>query len=462
MIGLFSRRSFIRRSTELSVLGAGGSFAMSLTGAAHAAESSQGSYRALVCLFMDGGNDSANTLIPYDPWNYNRYADIRRDIALPRSSLANSVLQPRAEQTLTDDLVYSLAPTMPKLRARFDQGKLAVLLNVGPQLAPLTKAQYESSNHKAYPRPAKLFSHNDQQTAWHTGGDNSSTAGWGGKVGDLIRSNNTNAMFTGISTSGNTVFLTGENVIPYQISGDGPLTVRAIDSGVIYGSRDISDSLREILTNHHMHALEQDYATVMARSLQFAPFVKEQLSGGRSSAPFGTSRLDEQLELVTRLIRSRRELGVNRQVFFVQLGGFDHHTSFSGAHAGLLGVVDNALDAFYQTMQELGVADQVTTFTASDFGRTLTSNGDGTDHGWGGHHFILGDSVLGGQFYGTAPHVSITSDDQVGSGRLLPTTSVDEYASTLGRWLGVASSDIPYISPNIARFANPDLGFMRN
>ena len=165
--------------------------------------------------------------------------------------------------------------------------------------------------------------------------------------------------------------------------------------------------------------------------------------------------------MVARLIAARASLGVTRQVFLVSIGGFDHHDGLLGSHDALLGQVDFAMDAFYRATVEMGVADQVTTFTASDFGRTLSSNGDGSDHGWGSHHFILGGAVNGGRFFGTAPQVSVTSDDQVGQGRLLPTVSVDEYSATLAKWFGVSASEMPSVAANIGRFAMPDLGFMR-
>ena len=456
-----SRRTFMHRSSQLAVMGAASGYAMGLAGLSDAAAfDSSGGYKALVCVFLLGGNDHANTLIPFDSVNYNRYAQIRDTIALERDSLAGQVLNPLQPQTLTDDMQLALAPTMPRLKARFDQGVMAPLLNVGPLIAPITKQQFESDDTVNFPRPAKLFSHNDQQSTWQSGSPEGSVSGWGGRIGDLAASSNTNSMFTAINATGNAVFLSGDQIQPYGISSNGAIQINAIDRR-LYGSQAASDALRTLLTTGNGHVFGNDYAMANARSIQFSGFIDDAVSGVSLGTQFGDSSLSSQLEVVARLIAARGSLGVNRQVFLVATGGFDNHDGLIGTHEGLLAGVDAALDEFYRAMVEVGAADQVTTFTASDFGRTLASNGDGSDHGWGGHHFILGGAVNGGQFYGTAPSISVEDDGQVGRGRLLPSTSVDEYSATLAKWLGVETGEIPIISPNIANFNTPDLGFMR-
>jgi uncharacterized protein (DUF1501 family) len=436
---------------------------MGLAGIGEAAAfSGQGGYKALVCVFLYGGNDHANTLIPFDQDNHSKYARIRSDIAISRASLANTVLRQPENQPLTDGIQFALAPTMPRLKERFDQGKLAALLNVGPLIAPLTKAQFESSNTTAFPRPDKLFSHNDQQSTWQASQPEGASSGWGGRMGDLAQSANQNAMFTAINTTGNAVFMSGARVSPYKINREGATLINTLRSSRVYGSTVARSSLEALLRSHHQHVFEQDYVNIVGRSIEFGGFVNDALQSASLTTNFPASNsLAEQLNLVARMIASRNNLGVTRQVFLVSLGGFDHHSKLLGSHPALLGQVDEALDSFYRATLELGVSDQVTTFTASDFGRTLTSNGDGTDHGWGSHHFILGGAVNGGRFFGKAPHISTTSNDQVGRGRLLPTTSVDEYSTTLALWLGVAPSELPSIAPNIGRFARPDLGFLR-
>ncbi|APE28174.1 DUF1501 domain-containing protein [Aurantiacibacter gangjinensis] len=463
-----SRRAFMRRTSQLAVAGAASSYALGLAGMGEAAAfSSAGGYKALVCVFLYGGNDHANTVIPYDATNYGRYQAIRGTpggggIALPRASLAGTVLNPAGGQTLTDDMTLALAPTMPKMAQRFGQGRMAPLLNVGPLIVPLTKAQYDSNSNASYPRPPKLFSHNDQQSTWQSSQPEGSTTGWGGRMGDLAQSGNTNAMFTAINASGNAVFLSGENAVPYQLAGSGAVTMKSLTNRV-YGASDLGDTVRQLTTTHHGHVLQADYATTTARSVTYAGFVNDALATANLSTDFGSGNsLASQLNLVARLIAARGSLGVKRQVFLVGMGGFDHHDGLIGSHEALLGKVDSAMDAFYRATVEMGVSEQVTTFTASDFGRTLASNGDGSDHGWGSHHFVMGGAVNGGRFYGRAPEISVEGNDQVGRGRLLPTVSVDEYSATLAKWFGVSGSEMPSIAPNIGRFASPDLGFMKN
>ncbi|KEO90574.1 Tat pathway signal protein [Erythrobacter longus] len=456
-----SRRAFMHRSSQLAVMGAASGYAMGLAGLSDAAAfDNSGGYKALVCVFLLGGNDHANTLIPFDVPNYNRYAQIRDTIAIGRDPLAAQVLNPLQPQTLTDDMQLALAPTMPRLKARFDQGVMAPLLNVGPLIAPITKQQFESDDVARFPRPAKLFSHNDQQSTWQSGSPEGSISGWGGRIGDLAASSNTNSMFTAINATGNAVFLSGDQIQPYGISSNGAITVRALDRR-LYGSQAASDALRTLLTAGNGTVFGNDYAMANARSIQFSGFIDDAVSGVSLGTQFSDSSLASQLEIVAQLIAARSALGVTRQVFLVSTGGFDNHDGLIGTHEGLLAGVDTAMDEFYRAMEEIGAADQVTTFTASDFGRTLASNGDGSDHGWGGHHLIMGGAVNGGQFYGTAAKISVDADDQVGRGRLLPSTSVDEYSATLAKWLGVEAGEIPIISPNIANFNSPDLGFMR-
>ncbi len=462
-----SRRAFMRRSSQLAAMGAASSYALGLAGIGEAAAfSSAGGYKALVCVFLLGGNDHGNTFIPFDAANYARYSAIRGGegseagggIALARASLANTVLNTPDDQTLTDDITYALAPSMPRLKARFDQGAVAPLLNVGPLVAPLTRAQFENGS---VPRPAKLFSHNDQQSTWQSSQPEGSRSGWGGRMSDLAQSGNTNAMFTAINASGNAVFLSGEQAVPYQVSSRGATLFEPLRRGRLYRSGAASQALETVLRTSTGNIFAADHALTNDRSLQYGTFVNDAIRNTSVATDFGSgNRLADQLRAVASMIAARGSLGVTRQVFMVSAGGFDNHDGLIGQHEGLLAGVDFALDAFYRATVELGVADQVTTFTASDFGRTLTSNGDGSDHGWGSHHFIMGGGVNGGRFYGRAPHVSVETDDQVGRGRLLPTTSVDEYSATLARWFGVSDSELPSISPNIGRFASSDLGFM--
>lgn len=456
-----SRRAFVRRASALSIAGAGSSYALGLAGLGDAAaQSTTGDYKALVCIFLLGGNDHTNTLIPYDPTNYNRYASLRggtAGVVVPHSQLAAGALVHPADQVLTDDLRYALHPAMPNLRRLFNEGKAATLLNVGPLLTPLTRAQYETGNLTSFPRPANLFSHIDQQATWQAFESEGARVGWGGRLGDLAMSSNQNSMFTAISASGDVVFLNGGNTAATNISPFGPTKAFPLLSSSRY-----SRSLTALLQQQSQNVLENDSARMNARSINFSSFIESALSKSPSFTRFGTgATLSAQLSMVARMIAARQSIGVNRQIFFVSMSGFDTHNGLVGRHGTLLSTVDSAVGQFYSVIQQLGLENAVTTFTASDFGRTLSSNGDGSDHGWGSHHFILGGSVAGGRYYGQAPHVSLTSDDQVGRGRLLPSTSVDEYATTLALWFGVPPSSLSYVAPNISRFANQNLGFMK-
>lgn len=458
-----SRRTLLRRATHLSAFGSLSAIGFDLAGISDAAaQSADDDYKALVCVFLLGGNDNSNTLIPVDAQNYARYAQIRPTVALPFESLGQTILRHPEEQVLTDDLSFALAPTMPRLKSYFDQESLAVLLNVGPLVAPITKAQFLGGDTRRYPRPQKLFSHNDQQAAWQSSSSSDALQGWGGRLGDIVQSSNTNTMFTAINASGNALFLSGDMVQPFTVSPRGATEAEAIVRGNFYGSSLASQVLRELATTQNGHVLEHDYATMVARSLESSSFVNDALENAPNLATFPSGNsLASQLQIVARLISARGNLGVKRQVFMVSIGGFDHHDGLLGSHEGLLAQVDEALYAFHQSVDQLGLSRQVTSFTASDFGRTLTSNGNGTEHGWGSHHFILGGDVFGGRYFGKAPRISINSDDEIGSGRFVPTTSVDEYSATLASWLGVPNSMLADIAPNLGRFGTTNLGFMR-
>ena len=467
-----SRRAFLRRSKQLAIAGTASSFAMGLAGIGEAAAFSAGNdYKALVCIFLYGGNDHNSTLMPFDSTNYDLYSAIRGGgagqtaggITLARSSLAATALTPAGGQVLTNNLQYALAPEMTRLKAIFDAGKMAPLLNVGPLVAPLTLAQYQSSNLVANPRPAKLFSHNDQQSTWQSSKPEGATDGWGGRMGDLALSSNTNSLFTCISATGNAVFLSGQQALSYQVSSGGALAVNGIKSN-LYGSSAASTALRTLMTQTSNHVLEAEYNRVAKRSIDAEGVVTAALQpinlATSFTPPTGSNSLAQQLRVVARLIAARQPLGAKRQVFMVSMGGFDLHDALISNQSRLMGQLDFAMDAFYRATVELGVADSVTTFTASDFGRTLQSNGDGSDHGWGSHHFIMGGAVNGGRFYGVAPQISVRSTDQVGQGRLLPTVSVDQMSATLANWFGVSASELPSIAPNIGRFSASNLGFM--
>ena len=475
-----SRRAFLRRSSQLALTGTALPFALNLAAMGEAAAFDATDYKALVCVFFYGGNDYANTVVTYDDPSYNQYSAIRGGgvgqtaggIALAKSALAGTLLNPTS--VLPGGRQYALHPAMTGMANLFNSGKAAVQLNVGPLVAPLTKAQYLGSDRTNYPLPPKLFSHNDQQSIWQSSSPEGSTVGWGGNIGDLALAGNGNALFTCINVTGNAVFLSGDSALSYQVSTNGAVAINAVKNNV-YGSSAVKNALASLVQQPRTHTLENEYNRVTTRAIGAEAQVSSSLAASTVSTAFPTGNsLADQLKLVARLIGARNGLGAKRQVFLVSIGGFDLHDNLISQHPSLLGRVSDAMTAFYNATVELGVANKVTAFTASDFGRTLTSNGDGSDHGWGSHHFMVGGAVKGAAFYGTAPPVSVAStaaaQDQwhVGQGRLLPSTSVDQYAATLASWFGVANSELVGILPNLRRFGvaagRPDyptnMGFM--
>jgi uncharacterized protein (DUF1501 family) len=466
------RRAFLKRVGAVSAMGAGAPLALNLAAAGEAAAFTNTDYKALVCLFMYGGNDQTNTVVPYDSVNYASYNTIRGGgpggtaggIAFGRNQLTATALTPTVSQTLTDNLQYALHPALTSLVPLWNTGKCAIQLNVGPLIVPLTLAQYESNDRTLYPLPPRLFSHNDQQSVWQSLGAEGSTVGWGGRLGDLALSSNSNSSLTCISAGGNAVFMSGNDVLQYQISTDGPSPVYASLYDRFDGACRAS-TFKSLVTKTSANLMENDYAVVTKRAFELSDVVANALQSVVLNTNFDLDGRDNslanQLKIVARMIGARNALGAKRQVFFVQLGNFDHHDGLMPQHANRMAALNEGLGQFQAAMVELGVADKVTTFTASDFGRTLSSNGDGSDHGWGSHHFVVGGAVQGGRYYGTAPKVSVTSTDQVGQGRLLPTTSVDQYAATLARWFGVSPTEMVGLLPNIGNFATADLGFLR-
>ncbi len=469
------RRAFLKRSAQMGALGAAAPFAMNMSLVSDAAAfTGSGDFKAVVCLFLLGGNDHDDTLIPYDDTNYNLYSTIRGGgpgqtaggIARARADLAATVLNSRTPQTLTNNMQYALHPAMTRMKARWDEGRLASLLNVGTLIRPTTLNEFRSPDRARFPVPFGLFSHNDQQSVWQSSAPEGASSGWGGRLADLALSSNTNSLFTAISASGNSVFLTGQSAIAYQISGSGAIKLRNGNNRVA-GSTTAFNMMREIMTqpDPSAHIFEGEYNRVTKRSVDAETVYSAGLSGAQAlSTPFAqdgrTSGIAAQLQIVARTIAARQALGVNRQVFFVTMGGYDNHDKLIGDHNTLMSQLDFAMDAFYRATAEMGLADKVTLFTASDFGRTLSSNGDGSDHGWGGHHFVLGGGVRGGQYYGVAPEISITGNGQVGQGRIIPTTSVDQYGATLSTWFGAAPGELTTLFPNIGNFNGANLGFL--
>ncbi|MBI5260112.1 MAG: DUF1501 domain-containing protein [Burkholderiales bacterium] len=451
-----ARRALLRRGAALGALGAAAPMALNLSLLADAAAATApADYKALVCVFLYGGNDHGNTLVPVDNTHHAMYASIRGSIATPQSALAATTLTPGT--ALPDGLQFALAPQLAPLKTLWDAGKLAVQLNVGPLIVPTTLAQY---NAKSVPLPDKLMSHNDQQSTWQSDLAEGATSGWGGRMGDLMLSGNSGSVFTCTSVTGNAVFLSGNTAVQYQLSSSGAVAIKGIGSR-LFGSSTAQATLRTLITGTSSHLFADEYARITRRSIDAEAQVTSALSAAPALATtFPATTLGNQLKMVARMLSARASFGLTRQVFFVSLGGFDLHDYLPEKHPGLLTEVADAMKAFYDATVELGLAQQVTSFTASDFGRTLSSNGDGSDHGWGSHHFVAGGAVKGKAFYGTAPAVAVSGPDDVGQGRLLPTTAVDQFGATLASWFGVTDTDLASVVPGIANFSQRNLGFL--
>jgi uncharacterized protein (DUF1501 family) len=414
-----------------------------------------GDYKALVCLFLHGGNDSYNMVIPRSAAEYGVYAASRQNMAIPQGDLL-----PIGPLT-PDGTDYGLHPSMNGIKSLFDQGRLAFVSNVGPLIEPTTKSDFFG---KSVMLPPQLFSHNDQQDQWHSlKGANVGNTGWAGRIADLIRDRVANQQLaTNVSLHGSSLYQSAEETVAYVMGSNGPIPFTGFsDSGdpndLFYQQR---LAFERLLDAEYDSVYARGFAEVQRRAVDSVDLV----NGALAQAPvlttvFPQSELGNQLRTVAQMIAVNDVLQMERQIFLVEKGGFDSHDDQLQNQPALLGDVSESVAAFYAALNEIGMSDKVTTFTQSDFGRTLTSNGDGTDHAWGGIQLVVGDAVAGQDMYGIYPDLALGSDDDVGGGRMIPTTSADQYAATLARWFGTEEADIPAVAPNIGNFAVQDLGF---
>ena len=485
-ISVHTRRDFIRRAACAAV----GTAAM--TSAirdlrfmnAAVAQSNVTNYKALVCIFLAGGNDSNNLIVPTVTSEYNNYATIRQPVlALPQGSL----------QTLdgyTDPAghTFGLHPACPELKTLFNEQKLAVLFNTGTLVFPMTRAQYQGG---ILQKPPQLFSHADQVTQWQTSiPDQPPLTGWGGRCADLLNAANTNNTISlSVSIAGANTFEIGNAVSQYAVSTSGAIAMQGVSGARLA-------ALTNLLGLPYPNLQAKAYAGVAAHSINTGTLLNTAITNTApanywntnfpstivvpNGGTVGNSSLSAQLKMVARLIEAGNRaagsptngFGMKRQIFFCQVGGYDLHsgqTSYDinnpnkviiGAHANLMAELSQSLLAFQRAMEQLNLANQVTAFTASDFGRTFPTNGVGSDHGWGSHHLIAGGAVHGGQTYGKFPTLTVNGPDDTSTGRWIPTTAVDQYFATLATWFGVDSGNLSTVFPNIGRFATPNLGFI--
>ena len=410
-------------------------------------------YRALVCVFLYGGNDSFNMVVPRSTTEYSVYAQSRQNLAIPQEALLPiTPLDP-------DGAAYGLHPAMAGAQALFESGRLAVIANVGPLVEPTTK---EGFLDKSVALPPQLFSHNDQQEQWQTlRGRLLIQTGWAGRIADLMSADTSAQLLPmNLSLSGVPRLQIASGLPPYVMGPQGPVEYAALAPPVA-GASARRAAFDALLAAGSPSPYGRALVDVHVRSLQAAGVVASALEAAPPLATlFPASSLGQQLQTVARLIAVRDRLASSRQVFFVSTGGFDTHDDQNDLQPGLLGNLSDSLAAFQGAMDELGTAELVTSFTMSDFGRTLTSNGDGTDHGWGGHQLVLGGAVSGRRFFGRMPQLAIGGPDDVNEGRIIPTTAVDQVAATLARWFGIADGDLAIVAPSLGSFPVRDLGFL--
>ena len=446
------------------------------------AAASSSDYRALVYLFMNGGNDSHNTVIPLGP-QYSQYLQERGDLAIPLASVL----------PLKDISDAGLHPAFTGIKSIIDAGKGAIVCNVGQLVEPLDKVDYGA---EWVPGPGKvpmsLFSHSDQQLQWHTLRPDTANeaAGWGGRFLDLADpAYNPNKLVpAGISAGGRTRTLDGNESVQYQISSDINTPVEGFIGTGLNNYRNggpVESTLIRNLADWKSHGsvnrLEQAVAAAGTRALNFYSTYANAVGTSKMGVTFPSSGLGKQLQNIARLIRGRSKMGHRRDVFYVEIGGFDLHGGETYAvtlatHNGLLSTIDLAVKAFYDEMVFQSLVDNVTLFTGSDFGRALKPNGSGSDHGWGGHHFVIGGSVIGGKVYArntknglidnVFPTITFNGPWDAGQGRLIPSISAVEYVGTMVKWMGIPDSTsnavnpLDLVAPNLPAFASRDLGFL--
>ena len=422
-------------------------------------------YKALVCIHLAGGNDGENTLIRHDNAGYQNYAAIRS----PASAINISQAQLKPIQPRSVTTPFGFHPACAPLQTLFNQNKLAVVANMGMLMQPSTKPGLEAQGAR---RPANLFSHSDQELALHSGdGTGFTRVGWGGRMADKLDAANPGTLFPVlVSTSGMSVFTSGRTSIP--------LAVPLFPGFTLYGSGNPAGldgfqydvlrdaALREILgqklTNTYDLAARLLSEEGLAASSVVQPILQNTTSIVRSFFANLGSDIARELQTIALLMEGRAQTQMKRQVFYATQGGYDTHGSQAGQHHNLLSDLSLAIEAFQGALAALGIANNVTSFTLSDFGRAFKPAGNGgTDHGWGNYAFVMGGAVRGGDFYGTVPVPTLDGPNDLGKeGRWIPTTSLEQYGATLTRWLGIAEADLPYVFPNIGAFANTNMGFM--
>jgi uncharacterized protein (DUF1501 family) len=414
-------------------------------------------YKALVCIYLQGGNDAFNCVVPMGESAYKSYQNVRQELAVPREQLLTLNTQ--------NQNAYGFHPLLKKTQSLFNQGKIAVVSNIGNMLEPINKQSYLD---KTASPPAHLFSHHDQTLYADTLNNGELSTGWAGRIAEVMAGLNINQQLAmNISISGDNYWQRGNIQLPYTVKNSGVSIINQLseeDPTEFSASR--AKLYRHFLNAERNHLLQRYYSNMQMDAWGTAQYVADILaSQPKRDLPIynvtSTDGFVESLAMIARLIAAQDAFQVKRQIFYVTLGGFDTHRDQLKQHPTLLFQLDEGMALFYQALEALGMENQVTTFTTSEFGRTLARNGDGTDHGWGSHHWVMGGAVKGQTLYGQLPALEINSDDDLGRGRIIPQLSFDQYAATLGKWFGLPAEDLGGIFPNLKNFAMRDLGFMR-
>jgi len=417
-------------------------------------------YKALVCILLSGGNDSYNMLIPRGQSEYDEYAEIRTNLKIPNADLLP--ISPLNQ----DGKSYGLHPNLSNIKNMFDEGNAAFVANVGALIEPTTLSSFNTAANL----PLGLFSHSDQRNHWQTSIPQDRNAlGWGGRLADILYTNNDNQNISmNVSLDGFNLFQKGKTIQPFAINPKA-------DNGAVLLNNATDSNFYETLKRQTLNSLlESNYQNVLetayAKSITNSQSNSFDFDAALSNVPifntvFGDDKLSERLQMVARTIAAKDALDVTNQTFFVQLGGFDTHDEFLLEHGELMATLDAALKSFYDALGEIGMQNQVTSFTISDFSRKLVSNGNGSDHGWGGHALVVGGAVEGQKIYGQYPELYLGNPLDAGNGRIIPTTSCDEYFAELALWFGASSSDLDQVFPNLSNFWSPSgvstpIGFM--
>jgi len=435
-------------------------------------------YKALVCLFLNGGNDSFNMLVPRQQSAYNEYEQVRGGVggsglAIPRANLhqiSSSLQNTPAGAGYSD---FGIHPDLPYLKTLYDQGDLAFVSNVGSLIEPTSLVEY---NDGSKPLPEGLFSHPDHQIHWQTlvpQVRGTAPKGWGGRMAEVMsHANQQSNISMNISLSGANVLQSGTTTVPYITDPGGVIELNKYGQNTSLGQDPIlSLAVDDILGHHYQSIYSKTLAQANRNSIDASVAFKTALDS--LSTPFDPSAISsetqtyQRLSMVSKIMEARTALSMNRQVFFVERGGWDHHNELLDPQSGLFIELNEAIEIFWTAIQSMGLENNVVLYTASDFGRTLTSNGSGSDHAWGGNHFIISGSANGGEIYGKYPDLALdNSSTDLGRGRILPTTSVDAYMAELANWYGVPQSEISTVIPNINNFSfsnpNSPLGILNS